>query len=356
VVRERRERPVMGRMARRGWSVMGRGWSRRGMVGESRRWRWREMSTMRWEWSMRWRGRGRGMARPASRNVLTVATFTGGSGERTNNVPNGLSDPLSRIGLLVGRTVRRSVEIGVDVRSRTTNFLRSTIELITMRSPVGTISDVLHDAPQRSGELRVLYERGAHYAEECGDVAGKRRDGPSGIGIEVCERRIWSIVGRRGARGWNLLNVDSSIRGEGDAMVRDLVDVDRGFLWGVVGENRIGRRGSFVLASFAFISRHRCESPGVCGGSTPSHARADAAVATDLGKLELVPRSRTNLGAIEGIESRDPLPIIFNGLLVERDGPKRIVGRNVAEPVRDRRSVRERLLLGAADNAEIYDR
>jgi hypothetical protein len=87
------------------------------------------------------------------------------------------------MGLCVSRTSPQYIDIGLDVGSRTTNFLRSAAELITMRSPVGATSDVLHDVPQRSGELRVLCEHGADHAEECGDVTRK-----SGGGLEGASR------------------------------------------------------------------------------------------------------------------------------------------------------------------------
>jgi hypothetical protein len=71
--------------------------------------------------------------------------------------------------------------------------------------------------------------------------------------------------------------------------------------------------------------------------------------------LDLVPRSGANLAAVEGIEPWNPLPIVLDSVLVERNGPKRIVRRSLAEPVRDRRCVRERLLVDVPDDAEIYN-
>lgn len=196
-----------------------------------RRWWWWEVSMMRRERRGWW---GREMVRRASRNVLAVTTLSRLSvlGERTNDVPDSLCNLPSRIRL-------RRVEVGLNVGSGATNFLRSATELITVRSPISAVPDVLHDIPQRSGELGVLCERSADDAEECSDIAGESRSGPSGKGIDLCERRIWSIVSRRGGR-WNFLDVDSSI-GERDAMARNLVNVDRRFLWGLVGENRVGR-------------------------------------------------------------------------------------------------------------------
>jgi hypothetical protein len=131
--------------------------------------------------------------------------------------------------------------MGLDVGSRTTNFLRSAAELITMRSPIGTVSDVLHDAPQCAGELRVLCKHDADHAEECGDIASKSRGGLSGRRVELCKRRVWGIVGGRGVGRWNFLDIDSSIGGEGNTMARNFVDVNRRFLWGVVSEDGIGR-------------------------------------------------------------------------------------------------------------------
>ena len=129
----------------------------------------------------RWRGRERPagwrgtVAWPTSRNVLATIILMWGCVrcERTNNVTDRLSDLSRRTGLRVGRTGSRSVDLSLDIRSRSANFLRSTAELITMRSPVGAVSDVLHDAPQRSGELGVLCEHGADHAKEQGDIARK---------------------------------------------------------------------------------------------------------------------------------------------------------------------------------------
>ena len=94
----------------------------------------------------------------------------------------------------------------------------------------------------------------------------------------------------------------------------------------------------------------------MCGGNVPNDAGAKAGVTTDLGKLELVPRSGTNLGAEEGIESGDPLPIIIYSILMERDGSKRVVRGSITEPMSDRRGFRERLLVEIANDAEVYDR
>ena len=94
----------------------------------------------------------------------------------------------------------------------------------------------------------------------------------------------------------------------------------------------------------------------MCGGNIPSDARAKAGVATDLGELELVPRSGTNLSAEEGIESGNPLPIIIDSILMERDGPKGVVRGSIAEPMSDRRGFRERLFVKASNDAEVYDR
>ena len=132
--------------------------------------------------------------------------------------------------------------------------------------------------------------------------------------------------------------------------------MNRWFLWGVVGEDGVGRRGGIGLETLAFIQQRRRGGPGTCGGSVPSHARADTGVSTHLRKLDLVPRSGTKLTAVEGVESRDPLPIILHSILVEWDGSKRVVGWSIAEPVSDRRSVREWLVLEASDDAEVYDR
>jgi hypothetical protein len=90
--------------------------------------------------------------------MITTTTLTRGShlGERTNNVPNGLGDLPGRITLLVTRASSRTTDVGLNVGSRTTNLLRSAAELITVRSPVVSVSDVLHDVPHGGGELRVL--------------------------------------------------------------------------------------------------------------------------------------------------------------------------------------------------------
>ena len=138
--------------------------------------------------------------------MLTAITFLRGShrGERTDNVPDSLSDLPGCVGL----SVSRSVDMGLNVGSRTANFLRSASELITMCGPIMTVSDILHDGPQGVGKLRVLREHGTDHAEEYGDIAGKSRRGPSGRRVEVCKRRVWGIVGRR---RWDFLDIDSSI-------------------------------------------------------------------------------------------------------------------------------------------------
>ena len=74
-----------------------------------------------------------------------------------------------------------------------------------------------------------------------------------------------------------------------------------------------------------------------------------------LRELDLISRSGTNL-AVKGVESRNPLPIVLHSVLVEWDGPKRVVGWSVAEPVGDRRSVRERLIFETSDDAKVYNR
>jgi hypothetical protein len=91
----------------------------------------------------------------------------------------------------------------------------------------------------------------------------------------------------------------------------------------------------------------------VYGRNVPAGAKTG--VATHLHKLNLVPRSGAHLATVEGIESRNSLPIILKGVLVERDSTKCVVGWSLAEPMRYRRSVRERLLFEAADDAEVYD-
>ena len=154
-------------------------------------------------------------------------------GERANDVPNSLGDLPTCIRLRISGTA----EVALDAGSRTTNFLRGAIELITMRGPVGTVSNVLHDVPQRGSELRILHEHGANRAEECCDVTRKRGVGRSSGSIEFREGRIRSIVGRRGGRRWYFLNVDRSIGGDGVTVTRNFVDVNRWFLWGLVGED-----------------------------------------------------------------------------------------------------------------------
>jgi hypothetical protein len=138
-------------------------------------------------------------------------------------------------------------------------------------------------------------------------------------------------------------------------MTRHLVNVNRRLLWGLVGENGFGGRGSFELASLALVYRRRCGDPGMCGGGIPGHAGAYGRIPANLGKLDFVPRSGTNVAGVEGTESRNPLPIVLNNLLMEGDGPKRVVGRGIAEPMRDRRGVWERLVFNAPDDTEIYN-
>ena len=53
-------------------------------------------------------------------------------------------------------------------------------ELITMCSPMVTVPNVLHDAPQGGDETRVLREHGANNVEEYGDTASKTSGGSSG--------------------------------------------------------------------------------------------------------------------------------------------------------------------------------
>lgn len=257
--------------------------------------------------------------------------------------------------LCVTSTGRGIVRVGLNVGSRTTNSLRSASELVAMRSPIVTVSDVLHDIPEGSGELRVLRERGTDHAEEYGDVAGKGWNGLGGRRVELCKGRVWGIVGRGGIRRWNFLDVNSSVGGEGATVSRDLVDVNGRFRWGVVGEDGNGRRGGIGLEDLAF-PHHRCGGPRIRGGSFPGRAGTDTRVSAQLRKLELIPRSGTDLATVEGIESRDPLPIILYSILVERDGPKRVVGWSIAEPVSDRGGVWERLIIEAPDDAEVYDR
>lgn len=223
-----------------------------------------------------------------------------------------------------------------------------------MRSPVVAVSNVLHDNPQRGSELGVLCKHGADHAEEYCDITGKSRDALRRR-VEVRKGRVWGIVGGRGVGRRDLLYVDGRIGGVGDVVTRNTVDVNRVFLWGVVGEDGSGGRGGIGLASFALISQRRCDSSGMCGGRDPGHAGAKAGISTDRCKLQFVPRSGTNITAIERIESRNPLPIIVDNVLVERYGSKSVVGGSVAEPVRDRRRVWERLLVDIPNDAEIYD-
>ena len=285
--------------------------------------------------------------------MLAVITLLWGRilSERTNDVSNSFSDLPRRMSIVSG-----SIDMGLDVWDRTTDFLRSAVELIAMRSPVGAASDVLHHAPQRSGELGVLREHGANHAEECSDIAGESRGGSSGRRVELYKRGVWGIVGGRGVGRWNFLDIDCSIGGEWEIVTRNFVDVNRRFLWGVVGEDGVGRRGGVRLARFALVSQCRCESPGKCGGSVSGHAGAETGISADLRKLELVPGSGTNLAAVKGVEPRNPLPIVIDNVLVERDGSKRVVGWSLAEPVRDRRGVREGLLVEASNYAEVHDR
>jgi hypothetical protein len=109
-------------------------------------------------------------------------------------------------------------------------------------------------------------------------------------------------------------------------VARNTVDVNRRFLRGVVGEDRSGRRGGIGVASLALIPRCRCDCPEICGGSVPGHAGAKAGVSTKWCKLDIVPRSGANIAIVEGIESRNPLPIILDGILVERDGSQTCCG------------------------------
>jgi hypothetical protein len=286
--------------------------------------------------------------------VLAVTTLSRGYtlSERTDDVPNRISDLPRCMGLCVSRTSRSTVDMGLNAGSRTTNFFRSAVKLITMRSPVGAVSNVLHDIPQRIGELGVLYEHGADRAEEYGDVTSKSRRER----VELRKRRVWGIVGGRGVGRRDFLDIDGCIGGGGGFVAKNTVDVNRMFLRSVVGEDGSGRRGGVGLASFALISQCRCDSPGMCGGRIPGHAGVKGRVSTDWCKLDLVPRSGTNFTTVEGVESRNPLPIVLDDILVERDGSKSVVRGGLAEPVRDRRSVRERLIFEAPDDVEVYDR
>ena len=45
-------------------------------------------------------------------------------------------------------------------------------------------------------------------------------------------------------------------------MTRNFVGVNRGFLWGVIGEDGIGGQGGIGVATFAFIHQRRCGGPG----------------------------------------------------------------------------------------------
>ena len=139
--------------------------------------------------------------------MLVVVTLSRGHilSERTSDVPNSLGDLLCRVVL---STRRSTVDVGLDVGSRTTNFLRSTAELITMRSPVSAVPDVLHDNPQRGSELGVLGEHGADHAEEYCDITGKSRSAWRRR-VEVRKRRVLGIGGGRGVGRRELLDVDS---------------------------------------------------------------------------------------------------------------------------------------------------
>ena len=92
----------------------------------------------------------------------------------------------------------------------------------------------------------------------------------------------------------------------------------------------------------------------MCGGSILGRGGAEAGIDPYLGKVEFIPGSGANVGAVEGIVSRNPLPIVIYNILVERDSPERVVRWSFAESVRDRWSVWERFLL-APDDAKIYD-
>ena len=159
-----------------------------------------------------------------------------------------------------------------------------------------------------------------------------------------------------GVGGGNFLDVDSAIGGEGGTVVENIVDVNRRFLWSVVCEDGIGRRGRVGIASLAFINQRRRGGPRIQGGDIPGHAGANTGVPAHVRELELVPRSGTNLATVEGIESRNPLPVVLHGLLVERNGPKRVVGWGFAEPMGDRRCVREWLIFEAPNDTEVHDR
>ena len=128
-------------------------------------------------------------------------------GERANNIPNSISNLPRRMSFCVSRINRSTVDTGLDVGSRTANFLRSAAELITMRSPVVAISYVLHNVSQRSGELGVLCEHVADSAEEYSDVTGKSRGGSRRV--ELRKRGVWSVVGGRGGGRRDFLNIDS---------------------------------------------------------------------------------------------------------------------------------------------------
>lgn len=93
---------------------------------------------------------------PCSRDTTVTPLRGSHLGEGTNDVPNSLGDLTGRITLRLTKASPRSIDVGLDVGSRTTNFLRSAAELITMRSPVVTVSDILHNVPHGGSKLRVL--------------------------------------------------------------------------------------------------------------------------------------------------------------------------------------------------------
>ena len=225
---ERREGSMMGER-----SVMGR-WG----------WRGRERPMMR-RWWRRGRGRERSMgrrgtvARPTSGGVLVTITFMRGCvrSERTNDVTDRLSDLSRRTGLCVARAGSRSVDLSLNIRSRPANFLRSPAEMITMRSPVGAVSNVLHNAAQRSSELGVLCEHGANHAKEHGDIARKGGVGSRRRWMEVSKRRVWSIVSGGIIGRGDFLDVDGGATRLGETVTRNFVNVNRRFFWCVVGED-----------------------------------------------------------------------------------------------------------------------
>lgn len=157
--------------------------------------------------------------------------------ERTNNVTDGLSDLSRCMGFRVGRTGSRSADLSLDIRSRSANFLRSSVELVTMRSPVGPVSDVLHNTPQRSGELGVLCEHGADHAKEHGDITCKGGVGSGRRGVKVSKRGVWSIVSGGSVRRGDFPDDDGGITRWGETVTRNFVNVNGRFLWCVVGED-----------------------------------------------------------------------------------------------------------------------